>query len=55
MMSRLQPDRTRTTATERRRMARPAGTPGGLPGWRPWAAAVAVVAALALFMYLLYR
>ena len=30
-------------------------TPGGMPGWRPLVAAIAVVAALALLLHLLYR
>lgn len=55
MTARLHPNRTTPAAARRRGTGRPAGAGGGMPGWRPWLAAIAVVAALALLMHLLYR
>ena len=55
MTARLHPDRTTPAAARRRGTRRPVRPGGGMPGWRPWLAAVAVVAALALLMHLLYR
>ncbi|HVB69646.1 MAG TPA: hypothetical protein VNE67_17500 [Acetobacteraceae bacterium] len=55
MASRLQPDGTRPTATQRRGAASPQRAPDGLPGWRPLLAAVGVVLVLAIALHLLYR
>ncbi len=55
MASRLQPDGTRPTATQRRGAAPSRRAPDGLPGWRPLLAAIGVVLVLAVVLHLLYR
>jgi anti-sigma-K factor RskA len=53
MVSRLQPDRTEPAASSPASSRSRAGG-GSLPGWRPLAAAIVVVALLALVLHLLY-